>query len=80
MKEKRSDEALSLIEQHLLFAFDKSAAEKTSDIGTKLRQLGKQIEIRDLFNASICISRRIPILTRNTNHYQRVPELIMIDV
>jgi len=80
LKEKRYEEAKSLIEQHDVFAFDKHAAVEASEIGAELNRLGAGIEIRDLFNASICVNQGIPILTRNKNHYQRVERLELLDV
>ena len=80
LTEKRSNEAMSLIEQHLLLPFDKSAAERASEIGVQLRQKGEEIEIRDLFIASICVSQGIPILTKNKQHFERVPGLAVMNV
>jgi len=77
---RRHDEASSLVEQHSVLPFDKSAAEKASEIGAELRRTGKEIEIRDLFNASICLSQGIPMLTRNKVHYQRIAGLAMLDI
>jgi tRNA(fMet)-specific endonuclease VapC len=81
LRQKRYDEAQSLIgQQHHVFPFNEPAADKASEIGTELRRLGRSIEIRDLFNASICVSRNIPILTRNRDHYSRVADLRVLDV
>ncbi|HZW57534.1 MAG TPA: type II toxin-antitoxin system VapC family toxin [Nitrososphaerales archaeon] len=80
-REKRYEEARSLIEQQgNVLPFDKSSAEKASEIGAELRQHGKGIEIRDLFNAAICISQGIPLLTKNKEHYQRVTGLKLVPV
>ncbi len=80
-KEKRYDEAKSLIEQQdAILSFDKSAADRASEIGAELKRTGKEIEIRDLFNASICINQNLPILTRNKNHYQRVRGLALVEL
>jgi tRNA(fMet)-specific endonuclease VapC len=78
--QKRYEEARSLIEQQHVLPFDKSAANKASKIGIQLQRLGKGIEIRDLFNASICVSQNIPMLTRNKNHYERVAELELLEI
>ena len=80
-RQKRYEEARSLIEQqHCVLPFDKSAANKASEIGTGLRRLGKGIDIRDLFNASICVSQNIPMLTRNRDHYERVAGLELLEI
>jgi tRNA(fMet)-specific endonuclease VapC len=81
LSNKRYEEARSLIENHShVYPFDKSAADKASEIGAYLGGLGKGIEIRDLFNASICVSRDVPILTRNKDHYQRVNGLKLVGI
>lgn len=79
--EKRYEEARSLIEQQgNVLPFDKSSAEMASEIGAELRKQGKGIEIRDLFNSSICVNLGIPLLTKNREHYQRVTGLKLIPV
>ena len=81
VKEKRYEEARSLIEQQSrVYPFDRSAADKASEIVAELRRLGKEIEIRDLFNASICVNQSIPLLTRNKDHYQRIKSLKLLEV
>lgn len=77
---ERFEEARSLVEQHHVFPFDASAANKASEIGAELGRLGKAIEIRDLFNAAICLSQNVSILTRNNDHYKRVAGLRLLDV
>ncbi len=79
-KEKRYGEARSLVEQQQrVLPFDKSAADKASEIGAELRRVGKEIELRDLFNASICVNHNLPILTRNKAHYERVTGLELLE-
>ncbi len=76
---KRHEEAKNLVEQQTsIYPFDKSAADAASELGAELKRQGRQIEIRDLFIASICISRGIPLLTRNKDHFQRVPALKLL--
>jgi len=62
--EKGYEEAKSFIEQRNIFAFDRQSATKSSEKGAQLNRLGTGIEIRDLFNASICVTQDIPIPTR----------------
>lgn len=80
-RERRLEEVHSLIQQQqFVLPLDASSADKASEISAELRSSGKVIEIRDLFNASICVSKMIPLLTRNKRHYERVPNLKLIDV
>jgi tRNA(fMet)-specific endonuclease VapC len=78
--EKRSEEALSLIEQHSVIPFDKASAGEAAAIGAELRRSGKEIEVRDLFNASICVAHKIPLATQDKRHYQRVSGLELSEI
>jgi predicted nucleic acid-binding protein len=42
---------------------------------SRLRLSGSMIGINDLWIASIAIDRGVPILTRNTREFERIPEL-----
>jgi tRNA(fMet)-specific endonuclease VapC len=78
-RKRRYEEAKTLIEQQeYVLSFDLACADRASEIGSELRAAGKEIEIRDLFNASICLCNEIPLLTRNKKHYQRVSNLKLI--
>ena len=79
--EKRFEEVQSLIDQQdTVYSFDRNAADVASEVESELRGTGKTINFRDLINASICISRKVPILTRNKAHYQRVRALQILDI
>lgn len=43
-----------------------------------LRKKGKLIDIRDMFVGCICKTNKMPLLTRNIKHYQRIPGLAII--
>lgn len=77
-REQRIAETESLIEQHPVLSFDKVAAAKASQVGSQLKNKGLAVEIRDLFNGSICLTRNVPILTNNRSHYDRLPGLTVI--
>lgn len=77
-REQRVVETESLIEQHPVLSFDEVAAAKASQIGSQLKDKGLAVEIRDLFNGSICLTRNVPILTNNRSHYDRLPGLAVI--
>lgn len=76
--ERRLLEAESLLDQHNILNFTRDNAEKAAEKGTELRKKGLAVEIRDLFNASICLSGKMPLLTRNKSHYERIEELTVI--
>ncbi|MEM2936444.1 MAG: type II toxin-antitoxin system VapC family toxin [Candidatus Bathyarchaeia archaeon] len=71
-RQERVNEVQSLLDQCGLLLFDRDSAEKAAEKGAELRLKGHTIDIRDLLNASICLSRKMPILTKNKAHYERV--------
>jgi len=75
---QRTAEAESLIEQHMVLSLDKAAATTASQVGSELKTRGVGVEIRDLFNGSICLTSKIPILTSNKRHYERIRDLSVI--
>ena len=77
-KERRTIEVESLLDQHGILAFTRESARKAAEKGAELRAEGLPIEIRDLFNASICLTRKIPILTKNKTHYERIKDLTVL--
>jgi len=74
-KERRIIEVESLLERHSVLNFTHETARKAAEIGAELKVKGIPIEIRDLFNASICLTRNLPILTKNKAHYNRIEGL-----
>ena len=74
-REERTIEVESLLNQHEISAFDHDSVEEAAEKGVELRAKGVPVEIPDLLNASICLSRKTPILTKNKAHYERITEL-----
>nr|MDO8081340.1 type II toxin-antitoxin system VapC family toxin [Candidatus Freyarchaeota archaeon] len=72
-------EVESLLDQHNILSFTRDSAKRASEKGAELRAKGSSIEIRDLFNASICLSKGAPLLTRNKAHYERIKELTVLE-
>jgi len=72
---RRRLEVESLLHQLKILDFNRESAEKAAEKGAELKAKGEPIDIRDLFNASICLTTNIPILTKNKKHYQRIREL-----
>jgi len=77
-REERIIEVESLLNQHGILAFDRDGANESAKKGAELRIKGAMMEIRDLLNASICLSRKIPILTKEQAHYERITELRLL--
>ncbi|MBI2449707.1 type II toxin-antitoxin system VapC family toxin [Candidatus Pacearchaeota archaeon] len=51
--------------------FGKEEALVSADLRRKLRKLGQEIDIRDLFIASICIKNELELFTHNKKHFER---------
>jgi len=77
-RERRIIEVESLLDQHSILNFTSESARKAAEKGAELRAEGIPVEIRDLFNASICLTRKIPILTKNKTHYERIKDLTVL--
>ncbi len=57
--------------------FNQNAAERAAEIWNTLRASGQLIGAQDVQIAGICVANDFPLLTRNKNHFQRVPDLIL---
>ena len=77
-RKRRIIEVESLLDQHSILTFTRESARKAAEKGAELRAEGIPVEIRDLFNASICLTRKIPILTKNKTHYERIKDLTVL--
>ena len=71
-------EVESILNQHSILSFTRESARKAAEKGAELKDKGIQIEVRDLFNASICLVRKMPILTKNKTHYERIKDLTVL--
>ena len=77
-REQRIIEAESLLDQHGVLTFDRESAEEAAEKGAELRRKGAVVEIRDLLNASMCLAKKMPILTKNKSHYERIMDLVVL--
>jgi len=77
-REQRIIEAESLLDQHGILAFDRDSAKEAAEKGAELRRKGAVVEIRDLLNASMCLAKKMPILTKNKAHYERITGLVVL--
>ncbi|ACP34659.1 PilT protein domain protein [Sulfolobus islandicus L.S.2.15] len=58
-----------------ILTLDYNASKKAAEIGTKLSNEGRQIEVKDLLIASICIVNGYTLVTSNIKHFSRINEL-----
>ncbi len=61
-----------------VYPLDHLAARKAADLWRELEGRGERIGDRDLLTAAIAITANLPILTRNTRHFRRVPGLKLV--
>lgn len=57
---------------------DSTAARQAAVIQRTLQQQGQVIGLPDTMIAGICLAQQMPLLTRNTRHYQRVAGLQVV--
>ncbi|MBI1862155.1 MAG: type II toxin-antitoxin system VapC family toxin [Deltaproteobacteria bacterium] len=55
-------------------------ARRSGEIQRALEQKGTTIGMADSLIAGICLEQGKPLLTRNKKHFQRVPDLQLIDL
>ncbi|MFN8486667.1 MAG: type II toxin-antitoxin system VapC family toxin [Caldilineaceae bacterium] len=61
-----------------ILSLDVPAAVQAIQIERKLKAQGQLIGLPDIFIAGICLAQRIPLLTRNLNHFSRIEGLQVI--
>ena len=57
--------------------FDAVAARAAAELRRELEAAGRGIGMAEYQIAGICVSRRLPLLTRNLAHFERVPGLAL---
>ncbi len=72
---KSFSEVTSLLKSIDLLEFNKSSALKAGDIQAELMNIGKPINILDVFIAAITITNKEVLLTRDLDHFSRIPGL-----
>jgi predicted nucleic acid-binding protein len=76
--EKRMLEAKGIFRTVDCLPFDEAAANTASEISITLERKGESVEIRDLFIGAVARTSRLPLVTKNTEHFGRIPELTVI--
>ncbi|GAA4412500.1 PIN domain-containing protein [Nibrella viscosa] len=57
---------------------DVSVAEKAADIFVSLKAKNQLIEFRDIFIAATALVHRLPVVTLNVNHFERIDGLLIL--
>ena len=58
-----------------ILPFDRRSAEQGAEVWRLLASQGKLIGLPDTLIAGICLANNLPLLTRNAEHYKRIPGL-----
>lgn len=66
-----------LLEAITILPFDEPASRAASAARRNLEIEGRTIGMADLQIAGICVSRAMPLLTRNRAHFERVADLML---
>ncbi len=74
-QEKSILEINSLLKSIDILGFDKSAAMKAAEIHAKLMNAGKPLDIQDVLIAGIAMANKEELITRNIDHFNRIPGL-----
>ncbi len=62
-----------------ILPFDKIASDTAVAITKKLKDKNKLIEVPDIFIAATALSRNMKIATLNKKHFERIPELVIVN-
>jgi predicted nucleic acid-binding protein len=74
----RLNAAKKLLSRFHIFEFDGNASDESGKIYADLRKKGREIPMRDAMIAGIVMVNGCSLVTRNTQHFKRVPKLKLI--
>lgn len=72
---KRLKQINDLVSIMPVLPLEKSDSATAVQIYTDLKQAGNLIGNQDILIAGICITHDLPLMTRNTEHFSRIPRL-----
>ncbi len=73
----QSEKIQLLLAALTIFPLDSETSEAAASIRRDLESTGKGIGMADYLIAGICLVQRVPLLTRNRRHFQRIPGLVL---
>ena len=75
---KRGRAIKRLLDSLSAVPLDRAAAERAAEVRRKLDRIGQPIGMGDSLIAGIALVHGLPLFTRNTKHFERVPDLKLI--
>jgi len=80
IRSDRQEQLISLLTEILdVLSFDRRSAEEAARVWRLLASQGSVIGLPDILIAGTCLAYGLPILTRNPDHYRRVPDLTLLN-
>ncbi|OMC27832.1 hypothetical protein A5740_20825 [Mycobacterium sp. GA-1841] len=76
---RRHQEILKLLKARTL-PLDMAAGLRAGEAASLLRDAGTPIGFADCLQAGICIRNNLPFATRNRRHFERIPQLSLVDL
>jgi len=58
-----------------IYTMDEASAQRAAEVRRDLEARGEGIGMADYLIAGICLSRGLPLLTRNRRHFERIADL-----
>lgn len=77
---KRGDRVRELVDALFVLPLDLPAARQAADVRRSLERAGRTIGMADSLIAGTALLHKLPLFTRNRNHFERVPGLSLVDV
>jgi len=69
-----------LLKYVTVIPFDEAAAKKAAALHYALTSKGMDIGVKDAFIAAMCEVHKLPLLTRNVRHFNRIPGLKLLSL
>lgn len=69
-----------LLKYVTVIPFDEAAAKKAAALHYALTSKGMDIGVKDAFIAAMCEVHKLPLLTRNIKHFNRIPGLKLLSL
>ena len=76
----RGDAVRKLVNAVKVLPLDRHAAERAAEVRRELERSGRAIGMGDSLIAGIALSHNLPLFTRNRKHFERVPNLKLVEL
>lgn len=77
---KQQEEIEDLLAPLAVLPFDEKSSRAAAGARRVLEARGETIGMGDYLIAGVCLSRALPLLTRNREHFDRIPGLLLVDL